>query len=305
MRFGLAGTGPWATMTHAPGLAGSREGELAGVWGRSPEKTRALARNFGTTAYETYGDLVAAVDAVAFAVPPDVQAQLALVAAEAGKHLLLEKPVAADVESARRLRDAAAESGVASLVFFTDRFVEESRAWFRQVTAGRGWRGGWLRWFSSLQQPENPFGSSPWRQERGALWDTAPHAVSTLTACLGPVLSVTAVAGAGDLVNLGFRHESGALSTATLTQFAPPGVEGFEAAVWGEPGVSYMPPRPEDAFLGAYSTAVDELVAAADHQSHELDVAFGTRVVELIAEAQSQLDAASSRFPEGRAHVSS
>ena len=278
-----------------------------GLWGRSPEKTRALAKSLGTTAYQTYDDLLVAVDAVAFAVPPDVQAQLALVAAGAGKHLLLEKPVAADLDSARRLRDATAEAGVASLVFFTDRFVEESRAWFRQVAAGAGWRGGWLRWFSSLQQPNNPFGSSPWRQERGALWDTGPHAVSTLIACLGPVLSVTAVAGAGDLVNLGFRHESGALSTATLTQFAPPGAEGFEAAVWGERGVSYMPLRPDEAFVGAYSTAVDELVATAGHESHELDVAFGTRVVELIAVAQSQLEAASlgsADSAEAPAHLS-
>ncbi|MDH2415959.1 Gfo/Idh/MocA family oxidoreductase [Nocardioides sp. CER19] len=294
MRFGLVGTGPWATMTHGPGLVAAPGADLVGVWGRDPHKARSLAEELGTTAYESYDALLSDVEAVAFAVPPGTQAELALEAARAGKHLLLDKPVAADVESARRLRDAAAEAGVASVVFFTDRFVEESRAWFDQVRSTDGWKGGWVRWFSALQEPGNPFGASAWRHERGALWDIAPHALSTLDACLGPVTSLSAVGGRGDLVNLTLRHGSGALSTVTLTQFAPPAAEGFEAAVWGETGVSLMPRRP-DAFVDALATAAEELVAAAEGASHPLDVGFGTRVVELIAEAQAQLEGEPTR----------
>jgi len=297
MRFGLVGTGPWAQMTHGPGLTGGAapEAELVGVWGRDPSKAGALAAQLGTRAFDSYDDLLEQVDAVAFAVPPAVQAELALVAARAGKHLLLEKPIAADVESALALRDAALEAGVASVVFFTDRFVDQSRAWFDEVAATGGWQGGWMRWFSALQEPDNPFGASPWRHERGALWDLGPHALSTLSACLGPVASVTASGGAGDLVNLALRHEGGALSTATLTQFAPVAAAGFEAAVWGSSGVSPMPPRPESAFPQAYPVAVTDLIGAASSgAAHPLDVAFGARVVELIADAQSQLDAARS-----------
>ena len=73
------------------------------------------------------------MDAVAFAVPPETQAELALVAVNAGKHLLLDKPVALTVAAANALRDAATAAGVASVVFFTDRFADESRAWFREV----------------------------------------------------------------------------------------------------------------------------------------------------------------------------
>ncbi|SFC58947.1 Predicted dehydrogenase [Nocardioides terrae] len=296
MRFGLVGTGPWATMTHGPGLAAGsvREAELVGVWGRDAEKAATLAARLGTTAFDTYDDLLDHVDAVAFAVPPAVQADLALRAARAGKHLLLEKPIAADVEGARALREAVQDAEVASVVFFTDRFVAESRAWFDRVVETGGWQGGWMRWFSSLQEPDNPFGASPWRHERGALWDLGPHALSTLSACLGPIVSVSAFGGRGDLVNLALRHESGALSTATLTQFAPRAAEGYEAAVWGESGLSLMPPRPDSAFPQAFPTAVAELVGAASGDPHPLDVAFGARVVELIADAQAQLDAAAS-----------
>src|SRR5262245_6292259 len=130
-------------MAHGPGLVAAEGVELVGVWGRSPEKARSLAVALGVSAYDDYEALLADVEAVAFAVPPQIQAELALVAANARKHLLLDKPVAMTVAAANALRDAATSAGVASVVFFTDRFVEASRAWFREVRATEGWRGGW------------------------------------------------------------------------------------------------------------------------------------------------------------------
>lgn len=293
MRFGLVGTGPWASMAHGPGLKAAQGVDLVGVWGRNPDNTRSVATSLGVSAYDDFDTMVAEVEAIAFAVPPDVQADLALVAARAGKHLLLDKPVAIGVEAARAVRDAAASSGAATVVFFTDRFVDTSRAWFEHVRTTTGWRGGWLRWFSSLQQPGNPFGASPWRQDRGALWDTGPHALSTLGAALGPVTSLTAIGGDGDLVTLVLRHESGVTSTVSLTQFAPPAAAGFEAVVWGEAGLLPMPARPDESSAELLATAAEELVRAAlSGEPHEVDVAFGTRNVELLAQAQAQLDAA-------------
>jgi predicted dehydrogenase len=293
MRFGLVGTGPWAIMAHGPGLKMAKDVELVGVWGRNPDSTRSLATSLGATAYDDFDAMVADVEAVAFAVPPEVQAELALVAARAGKHLLLDKPVAISVEAARAVLDAASSSGAASVVFFTDRFVDASRTWLADVGTTTGWRGGWLRWFSSLQEPDNPFGASPWRHDLGALWDTGPHALSTLSAALGPVTSLTAVGGEGDLVDLVLHHESGVTSTASLTQFAPPAAAGFEAVVWGEAGLSPMPPRPDESFAELLATAAEELVRAAlSGEPHEIDVAFGTRIVELLSDAQAQLDAA-------------
>jgi predicted dehydrogenase len=283
-------------MAHGPGLVAAEGVELVGVWGRDVEKARRLAAELGVPAWQEYDALLADVDAVAFAVPPETQAELALVAATAGKHLLLDKPVATTVAAANALSEAVAAAGVASVVFFTDRFVEASRAWFGEVRTTEGWRGGWLRSFSSLQEPDNPFGASPWRWERGALWDIGPHALSTLTAALGPARSLTAVGGSGDLVNLVVVHESGVSSTASLTLFAPPAAAGFEAAVWGDAGVSSMPPRPERPPSEHVAIAAQELVESAHGGTpHEVDAAFGARIVELLADAQAQLDAARHR----------
>lgn len=290
MRFGLIGTGPWAERVHGPALARAEGIELVGVWGRSAERAGALADTLGVDPYDDVDALVADVDAVAFAVPPAVQADLAPRVAAAGRHLLLEKPVALDPGRARAVGDAVAAAGVASVVFFTDRFVPSARAWFDEVRGLGGWRGGWLRWFSALQDEANPFGASPWRHEQGALWDIGPHAISTLTAALGPIRAVRAVGGDADLVVLTFTHESGATSTATLSAFAPLAACGFEASVWGEHGLLPMPPRPEGAVVEPFRTAARELVeAAGSGTAHPIDVAFGVHVVELLADAAHQL----------------
>jgi predicted dehydrogenase len=296
VRFGLVGTGPWAAMAHGPGLLAAEGVELVGVWGRRPEPTHDLATRLGVSAYDELEALLADVDAVAFAVPPEVQAELALVAARAGKHLLLDKPVAMTSAAAHALGDTASSAGVASVVFFTDRFDDTSRAWFEEIRATGGWRGAWLRSFTSLQEPDNPFGSSPWRRESGALWDIGPHALSTLTAALGPASSLTAVGGDGDLVTLVVRHDSGATSTASLTLFAPPAAAGFEAAAWGDLGVSHMPVHRDRSVADVLAVAARELVeSASSGTAHEVDVSFGARIVELLADAQAQIDAAHDR----------
>jgi predicted dehydrogenase len=128
MRFGVLGTGFWAREVHARALADHPSAQLVGIWGRDVAKAKAVGAQFDVTGYGDVDELLAQVDAVAFSLPPHVQAPLAVRAAEAGKHLLLEKPLALDVASADRVVTAVRNAGVASVVFVTFRF---------QVDAGR------------------------------------------------------------------------------------------------------------------------------------------------------------------------
>ena len=290
MRFGLVGTGPWAGMAHGPGLAAAEDVDLVGVWGRSPEKSRILATGLGVSSFESFEALLEEVDAVAFAVPPEIQAELALVAANAGKHLLLDKPVAMTVAGAHALRDAATSAGVASVVFFTDRFADESRAWFREVRGTNGWRGGWLRMFSSLQEPDNPFGSSPWRWAGGALWDVGPHALSQLLPALGPVSGVVGARGRGDLVHVVLTHESGVTSVMSLCMTMPTGGERVEMEFYDDHGWHSRPDRERDVDE-AYERALSELLAnvAAGETGHRCDVRFGRDVVAVLARCEAAL----------------
>jgi predicted dehydrogenase len=74
MRFGVVGTGYWARETHAAALAAHPDADLVGVWGRSFDRAVELVEAVGARAYQRADDMFAEVDAVAFAVPPEVQA---------------------------------------------------------------------------------------------------------------------------------------------------------------------------------------------------------------------------------------
>jgi len=296
MRFGLAGTGYWARIAHAAALASIPGASLAAVWGRNLDAAGTLAAEHGAAEFSDFGAFLDAVDAVAFAVPPDVQAPLAVRAAEAGKHLLLEKPVALSVSDADKLVDAADAAGVASVVFFTHQFNTEIRAWLadeRARGAGGGWSGGVAVWLGAALQPDSPF-NTPWRRDKGGLWDLGPHVVAMLWACLGPVTSVTAVVGGTDVTHLVLRHSGGASSAATVTLSAPQAAAGNNLFVWGEAGRSVMPAMPDDS-VDALRVAALELVASAESgRPHPLDVRFGRDVVKVLADAQAQLEAARS-----------
>jgi predicted dehydrogenase len=229
---------------------------------------------------------------VAFSVAPDAQGELAVRAAQAGKHVLLEKPVALTEAAADALVQAIDAAGVASVVFFISRFQPDARAWLDGVVADGGWQGGRALWLGSAHAESSPF-NTPWRRTKGGLWDLGPHVVSLLWAILGPVESVTTDAGRGDLTHLVLHHRGGATSTATVTLGAPEPADGFDLQVWGSRGRSSVPQLAEDP-VPALRAALTELVASArsGHPSHPCDVRFGRDVTRVLAEAQQQLDAA-------------
>jgi len=287
MRFGVLGTGFWAQEVHAAALAAHPTAELVGIWGRDVAKAKAMGAQFDVPGFADVEELLSEVDAVAIALPPHVQAPLAVRAAAAGKHLLLEKPIALDVAAADRVVAAVREAGVASVVFFTFRFQAATSTWLTQA-ARTELAGGAGSWLSALAG--TPFAASPWRQAHGALWDIGPHALSLLVPALGPVTSVQAGAGLRDTVHLVLTHESGTASTVTLSHTVAPMSEGVEFFVHGDAGRLVLLPD-TGAPIEAFTTAVDELAAAAlTGGTHPCDVAFARDVVAVLATAARALE---------------
>jgi predicted dehydrogenase len=291
MRIGLLGTGPWAGLAHAPALSEHPGLDFAGVWGRRPEAAKELADLHGTRAYDDVDALLADVDAVAIALPPGVQAELAARAARAGRHLLLDKPLAMTVEEGRAVVDAVRDSGVASVVFFTTRFLSEPEAWITEQAGVEGWFTARAQWLGSVFTDDSPFAASPWRQEKGALWDVGPHALSVLLPVLGDVRRVAAAAhGPGDTVHLVLNHTGGASSTLTLSLTAPPAAAGAALELRGEAGVTLLPESSEGV-LPALTRAADALIdSARTGRPHPCDAAFALRVTEVLATAEALLN---------------
>ena len=209
MRLGLIGTGYWARAVHAPSAAQHPNIEFVGVWGRDPAKAAELGREFQIRTYPDPETLIEAVDALTFAVPPAVQADIAIRAAQRGRHVLLEKPIAIAIETALRLEHAIADANVASIVFFTQRFMTETQTWLLRVTEQGGWVCGRAELAVNIFADGGPFAASAWRWEYGALWDIGPHALAVLWPVLGDVSAVVAGAGSGDQVHLLMRHVEG------------------------------------------------------------------------------------------------
>jgi predicted dehydrogenase len=291
LRFGLVGTGHWARITHAPALASTDGIEFAAVWGRNREAAADLAAEYRVTACDDISAFLSGIDAVAFAVPPDVQAAIGTRAAQAGKHLLLEKPIAASEAAARVLVEAVDQARVASVVFFTHRFAPGVRAWLAGVQDPGGWAGGVSVWLGSALQETSPF-NTPWRREKGALWDLAPHVISLLWPALGPVTSVTADAGPADVTYLVLHHQTGATSMSTVTLSAPEEVAGLDLYVWGAAGRSAAPTLMTEP-VAQLRTALTELAenARSGRTAHPCDVRFGHAVGHVIAEAERQIGA--------------
>ncbi|GIE93503.1 Gfo/Idh/MocA family protein [Paractinoplanes rishiriensis] len=289
MRFGLFGTGPWAHLAHAPALAEHPDVEFVGVWGRNPGKAAELADRHGARAYAHQDDLIADVDAIAVALPPDVQAPLALRAARAGRHLLLDKPIAFTNAEAAAIVAAVTERDLASVVFFTRRLMPQLAEFIAGAVATGGWIEGRVDHFGSIFTGDNPFGASAWRRESGGLWDVGPHALALVLPVLGPVTEVAGLAGPRDMTHLLLRHAGGAISNLTLTVDAPPAAERENAAFSGDAGVLAVPDLPWQP-IEALQTGLGQLMAAAaGGPASEFDVRFGAEVTAVLVAAQESI----------------
>jgi predicted dehydrogenase len=293
LRVGLIGTGYWAKAVHAPSVRHHPDADLVGVWGRDPSKAADLAAEFGAQPYADVDALLADVEALTFAVPPYVQSDIALRAAEAGRHLLLEKPIATSVAAAERLEDAVARNQVASIVFFTRRFVPETSAWLERVNDLGGWDCGRAEFAASALVDGGVFSSSPWRYDKGALWDVGPHALSLLLPALGDVTAVVAGGGRGDQVHVVMRHADGASSTASLSMTVPPPAIGNMVYVYGHSGRMTAPSTALERaqIIEAHGAALDALINQINKPGtgHACDVRFGLRVVQILGAAERSL----------------
>jgi predicted dehydrogenase len=292
LRFGMAGIGYWADTVHIPGLKQQPVVELVGAWGRNLAVLEEVTGRHGIRAFLRFEDMLGEVDAVAISMPPAVQVDLAIKAAEAGKHLLLEKPIAPTVEAAERMVAAAERNRISTVVFFTRRYVPE----FEDALAAaskRRWTGALVRSHSNALLAGSPFAGSVWRQaDGGALWDVGPHALAALTAILGPVERIEASRSPDRVTRFTATHRGGIRSEASLSLHTPQ-AEMVSEYLFRSADGDYVLPLPAFPRPPALATAAGELAAnaARGEQRHRCDVRLGLEVVRILAAADRSIAA--------------
>lgn len=130
VRVGMIGVGGWGVAGHMQAYKDSPHADVVAVCDAVPDRAKQVAAEWGVAnAFGDYRELLAmpGVDAVDIATPNNTHREIALAALAAGKHVMCEKPLAIELEHAREMAGAAAESGRVNAVNFVHRFVPSAR----------------------------------------------------------------------------------------------------------------------------------------------------------------------------------
>jgi predicted dehydrogenase len=287
VRVGLVGSGRRAQTIHAPSLARSSEITFVGLWSRSPRVAAELAAAHAVALFDSYDHLLAECDAVDFAVPPAVQAELAETAARRRKPVLLEAPISADIAGAEALVAAITSGSVVSQVALTWRYAAAVRAFLGLEVPKTYPQGGTGRYVSHAFADGS---SAPaWRKERGVLRLMGPHLVDVLDAALGPVADVRAHGDRHGWVGLQLEHVGGRFSDASMIGTVDVEHDRADIEIFGSGGAAAIDcagtvgPETYETMFAEFAACVTE------GRPHDIDAQRGLHLQRVVEAAEDDL----------------
>ena len=252
--FGIIGTGTIAAV-HADAIAMLPGARLSAVTDVAAGVGQAFAAARGCPAEPSLDALLARpdVDVVCVCVPSGLHAEVGVLAAKAGKHLVVEKPIDVSLGAADRLITAAREAGVALTVISQHRFdpgVTQLKRLIDDGALGTLVLGeATTKWYRTQAYYDSAPWRGTWAMDGGALLNQGIHYVDLLRWCMGPPVEVTAVYATQahqieveDTSLAIVKFASGAVGTITATTAAFPGfpqrleITGTEGTVTVEDG---------------------------------------------------------------------
>jgi len=129
LKWGILGCARVARQVMAPGIQQSRNGTIQAVASRSLENARQFARNFDIErSYDSYDELLCDPDiqAIYNPLPNNLHKYWTIRAAEAGKHVLCEKPLAVDASEGREMVTACKQNNVTLMEAFAHTFQPQN-----------------------------------------------------------------------------------------------------------------------------------------------------------------------------------
>ncbi|MCE4538184.1 Gfo/Idh/MocA family oxidoreductase [Pelomonas sp. P7] len=233
INFAIIGCGRIAKR-HAELLGTGQIGgaRLAAVCDIDPTRARAFAERFGVPGFTSITEMLAApgIDAVAVLTPSGMHAEHAIMVANAGKHVVVEKPMALRLDDADAMIAAADRNNVRLLVVKQNRFnvpVVKARealdaGRFGQLVLGTVR----VRWCRDQSYYAQDAWRGTWAQDGGVIANQASHHVDMLGWFMGPVESIHA-RGVRALVNI--EAEDTAVATVKFRSGAVGVIEATNA----------------------------------------------------------------------------
>lgn len=254
LRVGIVGTGAVAQLVHLPLCTERTDVEVAALADADTGKASALAERFEVDRVETTEVLLRddELDGVILCTPNHLHEAEAIAALEAGRHVLVERPLALTPEGCRRIADLAGERNRIAMVGMSHRFRPDVSALRGFVQGGElgtiyAGRVAWMNRYVPLRR-------TTWRQNPseaggGALMDLGVQSIDLLLWILGDpaIRRVTAVASRNELevedaATLLLETEEGAALTVEVSWTFFSREDRHYARVLGSEGAGSLPP---------------------------------------------------------------
>ncbi len=267
--IGIVGCGMIANF-HAKAIADAGGAHLVGCTDFKPEYAAAFAEKNGCRAYETLDAMLAdpEIKIVTICSPSGAHLDPAVAAANAGKHLVVEKPLEVTTERCDQILAACEKSGVKLTVTLQSRFHDSSQLMKKAVDEGRFGQitmgDAYVKWYRSQEYYDSGAWRGTWALDGGgALMNQAIHSVDLLLWLMGPVSEISAMTATAtherieveDIAIANLKFASGALGVIEATTTAYPGaLKRIE--VCGNQGTAVL--QEEDIHTWQFADETDE-----------------------------------------------
>ncbi|MFN3324596.1 MAG: Gfo/Idh/MocA family protein [Bryobacteraceae bacterium] len=241
MRVGIIGTG---AIAHKHAQAYRNIGyEVTVCTNKTEEKGRRFAEQYGAEFVSTYEEVCRhpKVDYVDLCTFPDVRLQPLEICAETKKHVLVQKPIATSLDTAKQMIETARKAGIVLGVVSQHRFDDSSMFLYKAIRDGRLGKllqaDAYVKWHRSEEYYSRPIKGSWAVEGGGALINQGIHQVDVLLWLIGGVREVFGYWQLGarhkieseDVVNALLRYENGATGVIQAsTAFWPGYTERIE-----------------------------------------------------------------------------
>ena len=308
VRVACIGMGWWSDVL-ADAIVRSAKLKIAACYTRSEEKRAKFAAKYGCKAAPSYAAILEdrTIEAIVNTTPNNVHLETTRLAAAAGKHVFLDKPIANTIAEAQAITDACRKSGVVLAIGYQRRRESQFRWIRRQIDDGVF--GRLVNAEANISRDRlGKIDLSSWRYTAegmpgGVMLQIGVHYTDVLEYLLGPVKAVSGglaqlvLPGDNpDVASLILEHESGALSTvnasyASASEYYLMNVYGKEASAYYDfhQGLRFLKrgaERSEPVAVAKIDAFVDELEdfarAARGEGKPEMDGEAATRSLAVI-----------------------
>jgi predicted dehydrogenase len=274
LKVGCLGMGWWSDVL-ADAIKRSGKLEIVSCYTRSPEKREAFSKKYGCKTVPSYEAMLndSSIEAIINTTPNNVHLETTRAAAEAGKHVFLDKPIANTVSDGKALTEACRKAKVVLALGYQRRKESHFRWVKKQIDDGV---------FGKLVNAEanisrdrlGKIDLSSWRYTSegmpgGVMLQIGIHYADVLTYLLGPIKSVSGQLAQlvlpgdnPDVASLILQHENGALSTLNASYASAS--EYYQMNIYGKEASAYYDLHQGLRFLKRGSTKSDPVKCDAN-----------------------------------------